>query len=112
MRDDPLSPPRGGDFSQNRHTLTGDFALYKRAFDELWPISPKTRAAILKRLEKIVADPKTKVRTFVRASALIMAASRVDARLFTPLLTTRLRDAFAERIATLEWVNAERLDHE
>jgi hypothetical protein len=87
---------------------TTDTRLAARALAESWSIPPATRAAMLARLEAIVANPESKGRTFFAATKALAGLSRLNLAAVDCAIRANTHEELADRVTALEERAAER----
>jgi hypothetical protein len=81
---------------------TRDVRLVQRALQECWPISVEARQALVARLEKIVQDPATKLRSFHAAAKALMAISRINLSSIGTAIAAQQHEELVQRLDELE----------
>jgi hypothetical protein len=72
------------------------------ALAERWEMDPTARAAMIRRLEDVVADPVTKFRAFQAASKALTALSRLNLAAVDTAIRAKQADELVDRVAELE----------
>lgn len=81
---------------------TKDVHLLSMALREQWPMSPEKRDAAVKRLEEIVSNPATKLRSFHIALRALTSLSRINLQCVSTAIAAQAAQDFDERLKQLE----------
>jgi hypothetical protein len=81
---------------------TRDVRLVALALAERWEMDPTARAAMIHRLEDVVANPTTKLRAFFTAVRAITSLSRLNLAAVDTAIRAKQADELVDRVTELE----------